>query len=174
MILAIDMKNYSLDNVFFNEQQKNSINETNFIRFIYSSKIFSLQGICISFDLSTLSLELLHNQYNKYKCIFSISENKHIIQSIRELEFNLLKQVYYHHFHINKLPNYKLYEQFQNGEIKLFKPINTNCPFDSIKKTENNEYSLKINIHTIIVKISGIWSTNDYFGLTYKLLTPNY
>ena len=64
MILAIDIKNYSLDNVFFNEQQKNSINETNFIRFIYSSKIFSLQGICISFELSTLSFELLQNQHN--------------------------------------------------------------------------------------------------------------
>jgi len=173
MILAVDMKKYSLDNVFFNEQQKNSINETNFIRFIYSSKIFSLQGICISFDLYTLSLELLQNQHNKYKCIFSISENNHIIQSIKELEFNLLKQVYFHHFHINKIPNYKLYEQFQNGEIKLFKPLNTICPFDSIKKTENNNlYSIK-NTHTIIIKISGIWSSNDYFGLTYKLLTPN-
>jgi hypothetical protein len=27
MLLAIDMNNYSLDNVFFNEQQKNSIND---------------------------------------------------------------------------------------------------------------------------------------------------
>jgi len=173
MILAIDMKNYSLDNVFFNEQQKNSINETNFIRFIYSSNIFSLQGICISFELSTLSFELLQNQHNKFKCIYSISENNHIIQSIKELEYNLLKQVYFHNFHINKIPNYKLYENFQNGEIKLFKPINLCCPFDSIKKIDKDCSSIKINTHTIIIKISGIWSSNDYFGLTYKLLTHN-
>jgi hypothetical protein len=187
MILAIDMKNYSLDNVFFNEQQKNYINETNFIRFIYSSNLFSLQGICISmnfsFDISnqykTFSKDNFseHNGFmeNKCKCIFSITENSHNIQFIRDLEYNLLKQVHSHHFHINKIPKYKLYEQFQVGEIKICKPLNK-CPFDSIKKTENYElFSLqsnKINNHTIIIKISGIWSSNDYYGLTYKLLSP--
>jgi len=157
MILAIDMKKYSLDNVFFNEQQKNSINDTNFIRFIYSSKIFSLHGICISCDLSVLSLEHISNQYNKYKCIFSIAENNHIIQFIKELEYNLLKQVSLHPYHNNKTPNYKLFEHFQNGEIKLIK--------------QSSLQSCKKNNHTIIIKISGIWSSNDYFGLTYKLST---
>ena len=164
MILAIDMKKYSLDNVFFNEQQKNSINDSNFIRFIYSSKIFSLHGICISCELSILSLDLLPNQYNKYKCIFSIAENNHIIQFIKELEYNLLKQVSSHSYHMNKTPNYKLFEHFQNGEIRLIK----NCSFDSSSLQSN-----KKNSHIIIIKISGIWSSNDYFGLTYKLSTPN-
>jgi hypothetical protein len=175
MLLAIDMNQYSLDNVFFNEQQKNSINETNFIRFIYSSKIFSLQGICIYFHLPIISFDLLPNQYNKYKCLFSVAENNYIIQFIRELEINLLKQVKSHPFHINKIANYKLYEQFQYGEIKLFKQTNSISVFESMKKKDNlsSLQSNKINTQTIIIKISGIWSSNDYYGLTYKLLTPN-
>jgi hypothetical protein len=160
MILAIDMKNYSLDNVFFNEQQKNSINDTNFIRLIYSSKIFSLHGICISLNLSILSLEDISTQNNKYKCIFSITKNNHIIQFIKELEYNLLKQVSLHPYHINKTPNYKLFEHFQNGEIKVIK----HSPFLQFCKKNN---------YTIIIKISGIWSSNDFFGLTYRLSTPN-
>lgn len=158
-MLAIDMKKYSLDNVFFNEQQKNSLNDTNFIRLIYSSTLFSLQGITIYFDLSTTLLDLLPNKYNKYKCIFSITENNHIIQFIKELEYNLINQVSFHNYHVNKIPNYKLIEQFQNGEIKV-------C------KISNEVFTKKQNT-TIIIKISGIWSSNDYYGLTYKLLTPN-
>ena len=159
-MLAINMNKYSLDNVFFNEQQKNSLNDTNFIRLIYSSKLFSLQGITISFDLSTSSIDLLPNKYNKYKCVFSVIENNHIVQFIKELEYNLINQVSFHNYHVNKIPNYKLIEQFQNGEIKVCKLLNE----ESIKTQNTN---------TIIIKISGIWSSNDYYGLTYKFLTPN-
>ena len=44
---------------------------------------------------------------------------------------------------------------------------------ESRKKIDKDLSSVKINTHTIIIKISGIWSSNDYFGLTYKLLTHN-
>jgi hypothetical protein len=159
-MLAINMNKYSLDNVFFNEQQKNSLNDTNFIRLIYSSKLFSLQGITISFDLSTSSFDLLPNKYNKYKCVFSIIENNHVVQFIKELEYNLINQVSFHNYNVNKIPNYKLIEQFQNGEIKVCKLLN-----EQSTKTQNT--------NTIIIKISGIWSSNDYYGLTYKFLTPN-
>ena len=158
MILAIDMNKYSLDNVFFNEQQKNSINETNFIRLIYSSKLFSLQGITITFNLSCSSFDILTNQYNKYKCIFSIIENNNIINFIKELEYNLLKQVSTHNFHVNKIPSYKLYEQFKNGEIKVINLTNENIESTKIYKTNK-----------IIIKISGIWSSNDCYGLTSKI-----
>jgi hypothetical protein len=174
MILAIDIHKYSLDNVFFNEQMKQSINDTNFIRFIYSSKLFSLQGITICFDLLNSSFELLTNQNkkysrennevsieNKYKCTFSIHENNHIIQSIKELEYNLIEQVSLHNYHVNKIPSYKLYEQFKYGEIKLYKLTNINKSTDFISLYERK----------IIIKISGVWSSNDSFGLTYKLLT---
>ena len=90
MMIAIPMNKYNIDYVFFNEQQKKTVNETNFIRIIYSSNIFTLQGITLTIELNKLYFENIPNYFNKYKCIFSNKENHNVIQFIQNLEYNLI------------------------------------------------------------------------------------
>ena len=52
----------------------------------------------------------------------------------------------------NKIPQYKIHEQLQNGNIKIFTDIGN-------KQTSS-----------FILKISGIWETQYNYGLTYKFI----
>ena len=62
-------------------------------------------------------------------------------------EEGILKNVDIKH----KIPQYKVYEQVRNGNIKIFS--------DNIEKINNNLFMLKI---------SGIWETETHYGITYK------
>jgi hypothetical protein len=78
-----------------------------------------------------------------------VAKNKKIIDSIKTIEESLLKK-----YEIaEKTPQLKIYEQLQNGNIKLFCDI-------------GNRPAV-----TFILKISGIWETQFNYGLTYKFLT---
>ena len=154
MNIAIKIDEYDINNIFFNEQTKNNV-DTNFIRFIYSSNLYSLNGISLLFEIKNLKYERLFN--HKYKYLFNIHENIEIINFIKIMEYNIISQFSSHSFHLNKIPQLKLTDQFTKGELKF------------IKNEENN------NIYSFfIIKISGIWSSNDYYGLTYKILPINH
>lgn len=150
MNVAIGINEYDINNLFFNEQNKNNI-DTNFIRFIYSSSLYTLNGIALIFEIQNLKHEKLFN--NKYKYMFNIHENNELINFIKNMEHNIISQFSSHSFHINKYSQLKLTEQFNKGELKIF-------------KNENNNTISSF----FILKISGIWSSNDSFGLTYKIL----
>jgi len=55
----------------------------------------------------------------------------------------------------NKIPQFKIYDQIKNGNIKIFSDI-------------TNKTSV-----SFILKISGIWETQMNYGLTYKFITIN-
>uniref|UniRef100_A0A6C0IER1 Uncharacterized protein n=1 Tax=viral metagenome TaxID=1070528 RepID=A0A6C0IER1_9ZZZZ len=140
---------YDDNNIFFCEPIKNNImNEGNFIRILYSNSYFVLNGIYL---LITLTDIICEKYYNKYKCIFNISQHKEYIDSLKIIEENLLKKVDI----TGKIAQYKIYEQIKNGNIKLFNDIGnkTTCSF--------------------ILKISGIWETHTNYGLTYKFIKIN-
>ena len=58
----------------------------------------------------------------------------------------------------NKTPSYDIYEMLKNGHIKHF----TN--FANLKTKQNCSF---------ILKISGLWETNDKYGLAYKFQKLN-
>jgi hypothetical protein len=133
--------------VYFCDSIKNNImNEGNFIRILYSTNQFSLNGIYLTFQLNDVVIE---KYYNKYKCSFQIYSHKDLFESINKIEDNLLKKVSLKH----KIPQYKITEQLRNGNIKIFS--------DNPPKENSNQYMLKI---------SGIWETDLYYGVTYKFL----
>ena len=101
MNFAIKINEYDINNIFFNEQNKNNV-DTNFIRFIYSSKLYSLNGISLIFEIKNLKYEKLFN--NKYKYFFNIHENNEIIHFIRNMEYNIISQFSCHPFHTHKNP----------------------------------------------------------------------
>jgi len=148
MNLFKTIEQYNDNNVIFCDPIKNNImNDGNFIRILYSTNVMVLNGIYLLINLSDITCE---KYYNKFKCLFNTSNHKELIDNLKLIEEEMLKK-----YKTNKIPSYKIYEQIRSGYIKVFSDTGTksNCSF--------------------ILKISGIWETQNNFGLTYKFFKIN-
>jgi hypothetical protein len=149
MNIVKKLEQYDDDNIFYCEPIKNNImNDGNFIRILYSTPHFILNGIYLLVELNDIVIE---KYYNKFKCTFDVFTHHYIIEHIKLIEEKLLSK--YNNKY--KVPQYKIYEQIKNGNIKIF------C--DNLNK--NNNF--------FILKISGIWETELSYGLTYKFIKIN-
>lgn len=148
MNLVKKINQYNNNNLFFCEPIKNNImNDGNFIRILYSNENIVLNGIYLLIDIYDIVCE---KYYNKYKCSFNIFNNKDIIDNLKLIEEEILKK-----YKTTKTPSYKIYEQVKCGYIKIFSDI-------GIKQS-----------YSFILKISGIWETQQNYGLTYKFIKIN-
>ena len=146
MNIVKNIYQYNEDYVYFCEPIKNNImNNGNFIRIIYSTSFFILNGIYISIQINYTSVD---KYYNKFKCSFDINQYKELIEKLKIIENGLLKKSGI----LGKIPQYKIYEQLKNSNIKVFS--------DSFDKIGN----------TFLLKIAGIWETETEYGLTYKFI----
>ena len=152
-----ELDNYEEQSIYFCEPIKNNIiNNGNFIRILYSRSFVLLNGIYLYFSLNIHSVE---KYYNKFKYNFHINQYVDIIEKCKSIEEELLKKI-----ELNKIPQYKLSEQFNNGNIKIFNNTNSKC-------INTNEW---IGINNFILKISGIWENELYYGLTFKFIKANH
>lgn len=148
MNLVKKINQYNNNNLFFCEPIKNNImNDGIFTRILYSNENIVLNGIYLLIDIYDIVCE---KYYNKYKCSFNILNNKDIIDNLKLIEEKILKK-----YNTTKIPCYKIYEQAKCGYIKFFSDI-------GIKQS-----------HLFILKISGIWETQQNYGLTYKFIKIN-
>ena len=132
--------------IYYCEPIKNNIiNDGNFIRIIYSTHNFSLHGITLLISLQNVTIE---KYYSKYKCTFNVDLHKDLIENVRVVEEAIIRNANI----TNKIPQFKIYEQIRNGNIKIFS--------DTIDKT-NSKFMLKI---------SGIWENDKFYGVTYKFV----
>ena len=146
MNLVKNLDQYNDNYVYFSEPIKNNIIDNgNFIRIIYSTSLFILNGIYIKINIDN---KFVDKYYNKYKCTFDIDEYKNLIDKLYNIEKRLLKKINI----TDKTPQHKIYEQLKNGYIRVFS--------DSSEKIGN----------TFILKIAGVWETEREYGLTYKFL----
>jgi hypothetical protein len=147
MNIAKRLDQYKEFYVYFCEPIKNNImTDSNFIRILYSNEIMTLSGIYLIININDM---LSEKYYNKYKCVFNPNYHNEMIQKIKQIEENLLQKCDIQ----NKTPQYKIYEQLKNGFIKIFHEVNP-------KQTNN-----------FIIKISGIWETQNSYGVTYKFIS---
>lgn len=146
MNIAKRLEQYNDDYVYFCEPIKNNImNDSIFIRILYSNHIMTLTGIYLIINITDLTCE---RYYNKFKCIFNPNTHIDIIEQLKNIETQLLIKSEIR----NKIPQYKINEQLKNGIIKIF-------------------YELENKPNTsFILKISGIWETQYNYGLTYKFI----
>lgn len=151
MNLVKNINQYDDSYIIFCDPIKNNImSDGNFIRILYSTNNFTLNGIYLFITLKDIICE---KYYNKYKCIFNINNHKDLIEQIKSIEENILNKLEYVFY--NKFPQSKIYEQFKNGYIKFFQEI----------QNKSNA--------SFILKISGVWELNSSFGLTYKFININ-
>jgi len=146
MNIVNNITQYNEDYVYFCDPIKNNImTEGNFIRILYSTPLCMLNGIYININIIPLFID---KYYNKFKCTFDINNHKYMLGMLKTFEEGILKKI-----NINgKMPQYKIFEQLKNGNIKVF--------------SETND---KINTN-FLLKIAGIWETKTEFGLTYKFI----
>jgi hypothetical protein len=153
MNILQNIDQYNEQFLYFCDPIKNNIiNDGSFIRILYSTNNVTLNGIYLLCSFKDIIYE---KYYNKYKCIFNIAINKELLDKIKTIEDNILKNIYI----TNKIPQYKIYDQLKNGYIKIFQNI-------------QKDHNIQRN-HTFILKISGIWETNMNYGLTYKFTKIN-
>jgi hypothetical protein len=147
MNVVLDIDDFKLENVFFQDSVKNTVmDNSNFIRTLYSTNLFTLNGIFLKTNINTLYVE---KYFNKYKCIFDKELNRTVIDKMLLIEKNILQKVEIK----NKNAAYRIEDQLSGGNIKLFT--------DNLEKSLENQY---------IFKISGIWETETDYGVTYKFM----
>ena len=102
-------------------------------------------------------MEYINNIIDKsVNDIQSIFDYENII--IRDLSDKIHDDEYEDHSHMNyviktnKIPLFKIYEQFSSGYIKIFSDFENKAKY------------------SFILKISGIWETQINYGLTYKFI----
>ena len=117
MNIVIDIDDFNKDNIFLQEPVKNNIiDDSKFIRLIYSNNIFALNTVYIVFKLQIIQIE---NYFNKHKFIFNVKQNTKTINQMKTIEETILDKIFIN----NKKPVFRLYDQLNSGNIKLFPDI---------------------------------------------------
>jgi hypothetical protein len=151
MNIVKTLDQYDENCIYFCDPIKNNVmNEGNFIRILYSTPTFVLNGVYLLIRLNDIIVE---KYYNKYKCIFNVNNHKDVIEGVKTIEDNLLKKINVK----NKFAQNKIYDQLKNGNIKIFSDVNP-----------------KTYVNTFLLKISGIWETETQYGVTYKFSKINH
>jgi hypothetical protein len=146
MYVVLDINDFNINNIFYQEKVKNTVmDNSNFLRMIYSNELFILNGIFIKFDLQ---LETIEKSFNKYKCLFDIKTHHDMILQFSAIEKHMMDK----YGSTTKTPIYRIAEQLNNGFLKIF---------NEAECKEKNEF---------ILKIYGIWETECEYGLTYKFI----
>jgi hypothetical protein len=151
MNVLIPFEKFDINYIYYLDSVKNNIiDNSNFIRVIYSNELFMLNGIYIQINLIIIGID---KHFNKYKYLFDVEKNKNEILRICSIEKEILDK-FYLSFKTTiglKKPVYKIAEQVNSSSIKLFTEIN--------------------NINMLyILKISGIWENDVEYGITYKFI----
>jgi|TARA_Y100000389_G_scaffold46482_1_gene41468 hypothetical protein len=152
MRIVLNEKNFDINNALIGVKSTNNVMQeknSNFYKMYYSDEFHTTYGISILFELSNIKT-IIH--YDKFKCVFSDSSNKYILNKLCTIEKKILNKF----SHLNKQTNFKILEQIKNNYIKTF--------YDKKQKPSTHK---KIKF---ILKISGIWETTYEYGLTFKFI----
>tara|TARA_B100001057_G_scaffold168063_2_gene168796 strand:- start:6163 stop:6636 length:474 start_codon:yes stop_codon:yes gene_type:complete len=149
MLLLLNKNNIDTNKISILEKTKNNIiNYGYFYRIIYSTENFCLNGLYLSFNIKDFKID---SYFNKYKCSFIKDENLQMIKFLKNIEKNIMDNQMFEH----SKPLYRISEQLDQSYIKIFSNNNVNIP---------NEHN---NID-FILKISGIWTEKETYGLTFR------
>ena len=91
MNVVLDIDDFKPENVYFQDSVKNTVmDNSDFIRTLYSTKLFTLNGIFLRTNINTSYIE---KYFNKYKCIFDKELNGSEIDKILSIEKSILRNV---------------------------------------------------------------------------------
>jgi len=160
MIITLNLSKFILSNMNFLDTKKNIIMDGNFSKIIFSNEWFVMNGLYILFPIEHSGSEKIMNKtqirFNPFQ-----QYNQTVINEFSKLEKNILeyyKQIRGYNFKTVSL----LHKQMMIGFMKTNKEYKNQFLINENNK--NTQY---------VLKISGIWETQDEIGLTYKLFEVN-
>jgi hypothetical protein len=144
MNILLEKHNMNPDHIYFGETLQNSIIENGvFTRLIYSNSHIIMNGMHFYLEIPTSHL---YRENNRIK----IKKENDMLNFMFYVENVILQKI-----SLNKTKNYKLKEYLKNGFIKY-----------------NSENDI-ISPIKCILKISGVWETDNEYGLTFKIVNMN-
>ena len=145
--MKIDDIDYN--NIFLANEIKNTIiNDGVFYKLQYSDNMLTLTNLLIAIEIPEYTV---FKNYYKYRCVFHAENYTCFINKIIALENNILHKIWKNNTTGYKRANTNITRLLQSGFFKL-----TQQP------PEKNA--------VIALKISGVWETDDGYGLTYKFV----
>lgn len=160
MIVTLDLSKFTLSNMYFLETKKNIIMDGNFTKLIFSNEFFVMNGIYILFPIDHNGSEKIMNKtqirFNPFQ-----QYNQILINEFSKLEKSILE-----YYKQSRMCNCKIVPLLQKQMLIGFMKTN---------KEYKNQFLINENNKTTqyVLKISGIWETQDEIGLTYKLFEVN-
>lgn len=156
MFLITCPNDFNKNYLMLAEKTKNNImGGGSFYRLFYSDELGTSKGLFLGFKLKNISIE---KYFNKLKCSFEKKSNGNIIEFIKMVEKQILDINPDKH---NKTPVYRIEEQLQNEYIKIF--YNNQQPLQQLQQLQQGT-----NEANLLLKISGIWTSNNEYGATFR------
>jgi hypothetical protein len=160
MIVTLDLSKFTLSNMYFLDTKKNIIMDGNFTKLIFSNEFFVMNGIYILFPIDHNGSEKIMNKtqirFNPFQ-----QYNQILINEFSKLEKSILE-----YYRQSRMCNCKIVPLLQKQMLIGFMKTN---------KEYKNQFLINENNKNTqyVLKISGIWETQDEIGLTYKLFEVN-
>ena len=146
MNLTLNIHNFDKTYLYLLDPIKNFvIDNAMFYKFLYSTPVSTFN--CLMFSIKFYNVTITKS-FNKYKMILDKQNNNDIIKCLLNIEKEILSKI-----SLNGKPQYDLCNHLNMGYLKLYSKYELTDKLDSIY---------------ITLKVSGIWKTNDSYGLTYK------
>ena len=153
MNIALNIDDFHLNNIYFNEPIENTIIEdSKFIKLIYSNNDVVLNGLFLFLNIKPIQKEVY---FKKIKYFFDLNNNTQKLNKIFQIEESILNL-----YNNNKNKKNIIKDVLKSGILKLFPNYE-----DEI---QNNRVTNDVN--NFILKISGIWENNEEIGITYKII----
>jgi len=141
------------ENLFFLDKKRNMIMDGAFAKVIFSDELLTMNGLYLNCPLYTQPIDKFQKKNMIWFQPYHVN-NLNIIQNFCLLEREILD--YYKEFTgSNKMSSFVLYNQLYSGNAKLYQ----NQYFSNSPAAVDAKY---------IIKISGIWESDDRIGITYK------
>jgi hypothetical protein len=160
MIITLNLSKFVLSNVYFLDTKKNIIMDGNFSKLIFSNEWFVMNGLYILFPIEHTGSEKI---MNKTQIRFNPLQqyNQALINDFTKLEKSILEY----------------YKQIRGCNCKIVPLLHKQMMIGFMKTNKEYKNQFLINENNkntqYVLKISGIWETQDEIGLTYKLFEVN-
>lgn len=155
-MMSIKLSDIDINNIIINDAINNSIiPNSKYYKIIYSDENISLNCIYFHMNLNNSYFNSVEN-----KIYINKHHNIELIEKIKSIELSILNKINKD----NKIINQKLTQLISSEYIK-YQYIDT-------KNNKKKNIDETTQLEHVILKISGIWESDNSYGITFKFLFP--
>ena len=149
--------------LFFLDTKQNMIIPGEFTKILYSDDLITLNGLYLDCPLFLQPVEKFNKKNTIWFQPYHI-QNTNVIQQFSNFEKELL-EYYKQQTGSNKNLVYSLHNQLYSGNAKIYTTFNASALVNTSEKDSVESIDFKY-----VIKISGIWESDERIGVTYKVI----